>query len=272
MTFTGSNPASLAARMPSITCSKPGPPRQPLELGGVHRVEADVDPLEPGVAQAAGPRGQQDAVGGQADVLDPGDRRQLLDQDREVAAHQGLAAGQPDLVDPQRHRDPDEPLDLLEAQELRAGQELDLLRHAVDAADVAAVRDADPQVIVRASERVDESFGWIVIAIAMSVGQCFRSRRPVDVSLIARPGWTHSSLPSAQFSFFQIGTTSLSVSISHRQASNASLPVRAAHRDDHADLAESRSPTRWTRASSMIGQRRRASDSSSAIFFRAISG
>ena len=37
-----------------------------------------------------------------------------------------------------------------------------------------------------------------------------------------RPGWIHSSLPSAQISFFQIGTTSLSVSISHRHASNAS--------------------------------------------------
>ena len=35
------------------------------------------------------------------------------------------------------------------------------------------------------------------------------------------PGWTHSSVPSAQVSRFQIGTTSLSVSISQRQASNA---------------------------------------------------
>ena len=38
----------------------------------------------------------------------------------------GSPAGEPHLVDPQRHRDPDEPLDLLERQQLRARQELDL--------------------------------------------------------------------------------------------------------------------------------------------------
>src|SRR3954470_14900071 len=37
------------------------------------------------------------------------------------------------------------------------------------------------------------------------------------------PGCTHSSVPSAQFSRFQIGTRSLSVSMSQRQASKASL-------------------------------------------------
>ncbi len=52
------------------------------------------------------------------------------------------------------------------------------------------------------------------------------------------PGWIHSSLPSAQISFFQIGTTSLSVSISQRHASNESLTVRAAHGDDHAHFAQ----------------------------------
>src|SRR5262249_21165587 len=37
------------------------------------------------------------------------------------------------------------------------------------------------------------------------------------------PGWTHSSVPSAQDSRFQIGTTSFSVSIIQRQASKAWL-------------------------------------------------
>ena len=56
--------------------------------------------------------------------LMPGIARELRDQLRQVAAHQRLAAGQPDLVDPQRHRDPHEPLDLLEREQLRSGQEL----------------------------------------------------------------------------------------------------------------------------------------------------
>ena len=32
-----------------------GAARQTLELGGVHRVQADVDPLQPGVAQGSAP-------------------------------------------------------------------------------------------------------------------------------------------------------------------------------------------------------------------------
>ena len=61
---------------------------------------------------------------------------------------------------PRRHGDPHEPLDLLEAQQGRARQELDLLGHAVDAPDVATVRHTDPQVIVRSSKRVDQSVWW----------------------------------------------------------------------------------------------------------------
>ena len=39
----------------------------------------------------------------------------------------------------------------------------------------------------------------------------------------SRPGCTHSSAPSDQVSRFQMGTTSFKVSMSQRQASNASL-------------------------------------------------
>ena len=54
--------------------------------------------------------------------LIPGIAASLLDQLGQVAAHQRLAAGQPDLVDAQRRRDPDEPLDLLEGQQLGRGR------------------------------------------------------------------------------------------------------------------------------------------------------
>ena len=53
-------------------------------------------------------------------------------------------------------------LDLLEAQDLVPGQERivateHFLGHAVRAAEVAAVRDGDPQVVERAAERVQWS-------------------------------------------------------------------------------------------------------------------
>ena len=83
----------------------------------------------------------------------------MRDQALEVAAQQRLAAGETDLLD----SDPDElarePLDLLEGQELLAVEEPiaaseDLLRHAVDAAEVAAIRHRDPEIAQWASERV----------------------------------------------------------------------------------------------------------------------
>ena len=52
---------------------------------------------------------------------------------------------------------PDDALDLLEGQKLVAGEEGDRLGHAVNAADVAAVGDADPEVRVDPTKRVDES-------------------------------------------------------------------------------------------------------------------
>ena len=57
---------------------------------------------------------------------------------------------------PKRRGDADEPLDLLEREQACARQEVDRLRHAIDAADVAAVGDADPQVVVDPAEGVDQ--------------------------------------------------------------------------------------------------------------------
>ena len=95
---------------------------------------------------------QRRAVGGHRQV----DRRAATELGRrertgEVGAHRRLAAGEADPVDPEAlDEDPGEALDLLERQHLAAGQPLHaLLRHAVRAAEVAAVGDRDPQVADR---------------------------------------------------------------------------------------------------------------------------
>jgi hypothetical protein len=85
----------------------------------------------------------------QVEVADLGE---LLDETLEVASHQRLAAGQADLLDAERDEDLNEPLDLLEREDLSARQELeilteDLFGHAVHAPEVAAVGDADAQVV-----------------------------------------------------------------------------------------------------------------------------
>ena len=120
----------------------------------VERVQADVDAAQAGVEQGLGVLGQEQAVGGQAHVADAGNPDEHPHQPRQVAAHQRLAAGETDFVDPQWRGDADEVGDLLEGEQLGPVHEHDLLRHAVDAAEVAAVGDADAQVVVDAAERV----------------------------------------------------------------------------------------------------------------------
>ena len=87
------------------------------------------------------------------------DRRQLLDQPLDVAAHERLAAGDADLLDAVGDEHPRQALDLLEREQLPALEERvvapeDLLRHAVDAAEVAPVGDRDAQVAQRTAQCV----------------------------------------------------------------------------------------------------------------------
>jgi len=82
----------------------------------------------------------------------PGMTARRPDQLRQIAPHQRFAPGDPQLDDPQPRGDAREALDLLEIQDLAALDELDVvLGHAVEAADVAAVGDADAQVVVEAA-------------------------------------------------------------------------------------------------------------------------
>ena len=124
----------------------------------VERVEADGDALEAGRDERLGLLRQQRAVRRQRDV-EAAERRQALDQHLEVAAQERLAARDPDLLDAVRDERAREPLDLLEAEQLLAVHEAvaateHLLGHAVDAAEVAAVGDRDPEVADRPAQGV----------------------------------------------------------------------------------------------------------------------
>jgi regulation of enolase protein 1 (concanavalin A-like superfamily) len=76
--------------------------------------------------------------------------RELTHELREVFAKQRFAAGQSHLLDTERYECPGEPGNFLKAQDLRTRKERvvapeDLLRHAVGAAEVAAIGDRDAQ-------------------------------------------------------------------------------------------------------------------------------
>src|SRR5918996_208118 len=131
------------------------------------RVERDVDPPQPGGDQVAGHRPQRTAVGGERQV-DP-ERRQLADQHRQGRPDGGLPAGGPDAVDAEPlDAHPGNPLDLLEREDLVAGQpDHPLFGHAVGAAEVAAIGDRDPKITMhpavavhqRFDQRLDQRFG-----------------------------------------------------------------------------------------------------------------
>ena len=136
-------------------------PGHPLELGPIERVEADVDPSQTGVTQRLGDQAHRGTVGGHRQIdgtRRPLDRRQLLDEHGQVCAYRRFTAGQSDAADAVAlHEDPGESFDLLERHDLRTWQPLHaLLRHAVGAAEVAAIGDRDPQVLDDAAERIDQ--------------------------------------------------------------------------------------------------------------------
>ena len=87
------------------------------------------------------------------------DRGQRRDEHRQVAPDERLAARDPQLPDAEPDEDAGQPLDLLERQHELLGQERevapeDLGRHAVRAAEVAAVGDRDPEVAQGTAEAV----------------------------------------------------------------------------------------------------------------------
>ena len=101
--------------------------------------------------------GEQDAVGRHGQVADPRLRGQHADEARQVAAQQRLAAGQAHLVHAEVEEHVGQRGDLAEVQDVLAREpDVLLLRHAVAAAEVAAIGDRDAQVAQHAAARVED--------------------------------------------------------------------------------------------------------------------
>src|SRR5215813_796537 len=99
--------------------------------------------------------GEQDTVGRDREIAKTRLRRQEPDEGADVAPEERLAAGEPDLVDPQVHEDVGQCADLLEVQNLLARKpDVVLFRHAVGTPKVAAFGDRDPEISERSLERV----------------------------------------------------------------------------------------------------------------------
>ena len=148
-------PAAWAASMPASTLAR-SPPRVSGGTGPGFSVSSEtLIRLTPASARWPRELGQLGAVGGQGQLVQRARfqmARQALDQPHHALAHQGLAAGQAQLLRAQADEGRGDAVQLLERQHLGLRQEGHVLGHAVDAAQVAAVGDRHAQIGHRAAE------------------------------------------------------------------------------------------------------------------------
>src|SRR5690606_11882575 len=127
------------------------PAAHELERRVVETVEADRDAPQPGGLQRARSAREQRAVRRQREILGAGQLTERRDDVDEIAPQQRLASGQAELRDAELEEQRREPLDLAWRQPFRARQKLVLIavdvgRHAIRAAVVAAVDHRDPEI------------------------------------------------------------------------------------------------------------------------------
>ena len=134
-------------------------PSDRLESGGIERVERNVDPSDAATREIVGEPRQLRAVRGQRDLLKrslfemPGQR---TEQPHDVAANEGLSAGNSYLARAHLDERRAEPIQLLKRQEFASRQERHVLRHAVGATKIATIRDRHANVSDRPSKGVHE--------------------------------------------------------------------------------------------------------------------
>ncbi len=135
------------------------PAAQFAERLRIERVERHRQSMQTGIFQRLREPRQQRAIRCQRDVFDPVDAGKHAHQLRQIAAQQRLATGEPQLAHAELREDTRNARDLFKAQALVLFQEYVILRvvifrHAVRAAEVAAINDGDAQIVQRALQRI----------------------------------------------------------------------------------------------------------------------
>ena len=156
-------PGSLRCREPFENHIEPAAAGDLGEFRRVERVDRDVDPAHAAIAQFAGIAGELAAVGRQGQLVERAGAEMAAERAEEghdVAADQRLTAGQAELLDAEPDEGAAHPVELFEGQELGFRQKRHLFRHAIDAAEVAAVGDRYAQIGDGSSKRVDHA--WLV--------------------------------------------------------------------------------------------------------------
>ena len=135
------------------------PARDGAELVGIQRVERNIDALDAVRLELGGVFFQLRGVGGEREFLEGPARemaRQRRNQRHDAAPHQRLAAGQAQLAHALGDERAAQPVEFLQAEQVGLRQERHVLRHAIDAAEIAAVGHRNAQIGDGAMKRVDQ--------------------------------------------------------------------------------------------------------------------
>src|SRR5216683_846523 len=130
-----------------------------FEFGGIERIEADIDAAETGGQEPVAPFGKQVAVGGHGEVLDA-EGMEARDVVLDAFADERLAAGDADFTDAQAEKNPSKTVELGPGENFVVfAVVFRVSGAAVNAAEIAAVRDGDAQVGDLAAEFVVKGHG-----------------------------------------------------------------------------------------------------------------
>lgn len=155
----------------------------------VEGVEVHVDAPEAGTAEPRRQFRQQDPVCRHGDVHDSRNARDALDDFEQVGSQRWLAAGQPDLAEADARRGRHDALDLLGAEGVgrgcvrRAG-----LRHAVDAAQITAVGEGNPEIVDLPVESIARHALALPDPVFKGAQQLALARNSGRTSISGRPG------------------------------------------------------------------------------------
>ncbi len=131
-----------------------------LELGGIERIDRDIDPPHPMAGKFSGIFRKLAAIGGERQFFKRARfemAREAFDQRHDALAHQRLAAGQPQLLDALLNENRADPVQLLDGQQVLLRQECHVFGHAIDTAEIAAVGHRHAEIGNAAPKRIDKA-------------------------------------------------------------------------------------------------------------------
>jgi len=138
------------------------PARDGSESICIQSIEREIDAPDTGREKLIRITDKLRAIGGQLQFTQatrPDALPQAADQGQHILAHQRLTTRQPDLVNTGRDEGGGEAFQFLKRQDFRLGQEGHVFRHAIDAAQIAAISHLDAQIRNVAPERIHERRG-----------------------------------------------------------------------------------------------------------------